>query len=274
MKMNVDISHTRRTDRYPSQIQWCVSRPWVRVVRVAHRNGCKNSESIVARKSFAMKTDILMNGSMVKNHISLRKGLGFHATRRTSFLLWFQACQVRPLDLHQLQGRLQNRRIIAHDLLQPRLLHLKQVKFRLENEIELRVTSLQWLCQLRLMMDQGDLMITKPIKLQKPKKKKPQKERVSPLLKDRYNPLCSDVPEWLQQFRENLVDDRVSSWMQRLTRQFFPWSIFRAYAYKMCGFGEAQYLYSFPSRPKLRQGPRAEDALAEPYLVLKILVTW
>ena len=28
---------------------------------------------------------------------------GLFATQRTSFLLWFQACQVRPLDLHQLQ---------------------------------------------------------------------------------------------------------------------------------------------------------------------------
>ena len=27
-------------------------------------------------------------------------------TERTSFLLWFQACQVRLLDLHQLQGHL------------------------------------------------------------------------------------------------------------------------------------------------------------------------
>ena len=23
------------------------------------------------------------------------------------------------------------------------------------------------------------------------------------------DPLCSDIPEWLQEFRENLVDDRV-----------------------------------------------------------------
>ena len=26
---------------------------------------------------------------------------------------------------------------------------------------------------------------------------------------ERGNPLCSDIPEWLQEFRENLVDDRV-----------------------------------------------------------------
>ena len=63
--------------------------------------------------------------SMVKNHISLKTGSGFHAIRRTSFLLWFQACQVRPLDLHHLQGHLQDRRVIAHHLLPARLLHLQ-----------------------------------------------------------------------------------------------------------------------------------------------------
>ena len=26
---------------------------------------------------------------------------------------------------------------------------------------------------------------------------------------ERSNPLCSDIPEWLQEFRENLVDDEV-----------------------------------------------------------------
>ena len=39
-----------------------------------------------------MKTDILTNGSMVKNHISLETGFGYSAIRRTSFRSWFQAC--------------------------------------------------------------------------------------------------------------------------------------------------------------------------------------
>ena len=61
-------------------------------------------------ESFAMKTDILKNGSMVKNHISFKTGFGFPATRRTLFLLWFQACQIRLLDLtHQLRGHFQDR---------------------------------------------------------------------------------------------------------------------------------------------------------------------
>ena len=42
-----------------------------------------------------------------------------------SFLLWFQACQVRPLDLHQLQRHLRDRRVIPHHLLQPHLLLLQ-----------------------------------------------------------------------------------------------------------------------------------------------------
>ena len=40
-----------------------------------------------------MKTNTLMNGSMVKNHISSKTGFGCSATRRTSSRSWFQACQ-------------------------------------------------------------------------------------------------------------------------------------------------------------------------------------
>ena len=42
----------------------------------------------------------------VKIHISLKTEFGSFAAQRTSFLLGFQACQVYPLDLHQLQGHL------------------------------------------------------------------------------------------------------------------------------------------------------------------------
>ena len=64
--------------------------------------------------------------------------------------------------------------------------------------------------------------------------------------KERRDLLNSDIPEWLQEFIENLVDDRVPE--QRLTCDFFSWIIFRAY--EKCGVGSAQCLYSFPSRPK------------------------
>ena len=48
-----------------------------------------------------------------------------------------------------------------------------------------------------------------------------------------------------------------SSWTQRLTRQFFSWTIFIAYASEKCGFGLTQCLYSLPHGPKLRD--LAED---------------
>ena len=44
-------------------------------------------------------------------------------------------------------------------------------------EIELRVTSLQQLCQLRLMSDRGDPMLTKPIKIQNPINKNHKKNK-------------------------------------------------------------------------------------------------
>ena len=60
-----------------------------------------------------------------KPHLIKKTGFGYHAIRRTSFLLWFQACQVRHLDLHRLQRHLRDRRVIPHHLLQPHLLHLQ-----------------------------------------------------------------------------------------------------------------------------------------------------
>ena len=44
-------------------------------------------------------------------------------------------------------------------------------------------------------------LLSKPTKNPKPNKKKTTMERS--------NPLCSDIPEWLEEFIENLVDDRV-----------------------------------------------------------------
>ena len=60
-----------------------------------------------------------------KPHISLKTGFGYNATRKTSFLSWFQACRVLPRHLHQPHGHLWNRRVILLHLLRPHLLHLQ-----------------------------------------------------------------------------------------------------------------------------------------------------
>ena len=51
------------------------------------------------------------------------------------------------------------------------------------------------------MMDQGNLM--------KPKPTKPLKTNQNETTIERGNPLESEIPEWLQEFRENLVDEGI-----------------------------------------------------------------
>ena len=66
--------------------------------------------------------------------------------------------------------------------------------------MHLTVTSLQCQCLNWLMIDQGNLRKSKPTKSQNPIKKETTIERGNP---------CGDseIQEWLQEFRENLVDD-------------------------------------------------------------------
>ena len=52
-------------------------------------------------------------------------------------------------------------------------------------------------------------MLIKQVKFQKQIKKEPQKERGDSLLKERRDPLYSEIPEWLQDFREKLVDNEI-----------------------------------------------------------------
>ena len=67
--------------------------------------------------------------------------------------------------------------------------------------MHLTVTFLQCQCLIRLMIDQGNLWKPKPTKNLKPNKKETTIERG--------NPSDSEIPEWLQEFRENLVDDEI-----------------------------------------------------------------
>ena len=64
-------------------------------------------------------------------------------------------------------------------------------------------------------------------KIQKPNKKKTTIERG--------NPLNSEIPERLQEFREILVDDEIP--VHGDSRQFFSWSVFGAHIQETWGFG-------------------------------------
>ena len=120
---------------------------------------------------------------------------------------------------------------------------------RLEKErMELNVISLQCLCQLMLTIERG-------------------------------NPLCSDIPEWLQEFRENMVDDEIPERVDSHASCSHEVSLEPTFERRE-DLGKHSVYTHFPKDrnceicqgPKL-QGPRAEDAMVEPYLVPKILVT-
>ena len=112
---------------------------------------------------------------------------------------------------------------------------------------------------------------TQANKIQKPNKKETTIELV--------NPLYSKIPEWLQEFRENLVDDEIpargdshasSSHEASLEPRFKGREVWVSTVLKLISL-KTEIARSVKG-PKL-QGPHAEDAMAEPYLVLKILVT-
>ena len=99
----------------------------------------------------------------------------------------------------------------------------------------------------------------------------------------RGNPLCSDnseIPEWLQEFRENLVDDEIPVHGDSHASSSHEVSLEPTFKRREdLGVSTVFILISLKTEiarsvkgPKL-QGPHAEDAMAEPYIVLKMLVT-
>ena len=152
-----------------------------------------------------------------KPHLIKKTGFGYNAARRTSFLFWFQACQrvLPPVLILQLQWHLQDRRGIVLYLLQARLLLQRQqhqVIVRLEKGSKRKWYFSSACVQFQCWWENGDTCClpwiqsrarspSQPKTSKKPNKKESQTERE--------DPLYSEIPEWLQEFRENLVDDEI-----------------------------------------------------------------
>ena len=88
---------------------------------------------------------------------------------------------------------------------------------------------------------------------------------------ERGDPFCSEIPEWLQEFRENLVDDRVPEHRDSHASSSHESSLQLTLA-RSVGLGKHSVYTHFPKdrnceicqRTKITKGPRAEDAMAEP----------
>ena len=220
-----------------------------------------------------MKTDILMNGFMVKNHISLKTEFGLSVTRRTSFQSWFLACQVLPRHLHHPFGHLWNRRVILLlHLLHPHLLHLQWAKCRFEKrKMHLTVTSLQCQCLSWLMIERRNLWKPKPTKyLNLKKRPRSNGETCMTILRFRNGCKNSEKIWWMIEFLNMktltpvLLMDHLRSPRLRDVRIWVN-TVFLLVSPKT-------EIARSVKGPKL-QGPHAEGVMAEPYLVQKILVT-
>ena len=130
---------------------------------------------------------------------------------------------------------------------------------------------LQCTCQLQLMTDRDDLMITKPRKNPKPTKTNPKRQ---------CDQLCSENPEWLQEFREILVDNEIPAHGDSHASSSHDASLEPVFKRREDLEKHSVYTH-FPKdrsceicqRTKITRA-HAEDAMAKPFLVLKNLVTW
>ena len=133
------------------------------------------------------------------------------------------------------------------------------------------MTSLQCTCQQRLMTDRGRPHDNQANKIPKPNKKESKKEQS--------DSLCSEIPEWLQEFEEILVDDEIpvhgeshaSSSHEASLEPIFKRSEDLG-KHSVILISQKTEIARSVRGPKL-QGPHAEDAIVELYFVLKILVT-
>ena len=131
-----------------------------------------------------MNTDILTNGSTDKNHISFKTVFGYKATRRTSFRSWFLACQrSSSSSFPSSTSKTPSKQEIDHPTSSSRssTSPTMTVSSYSENRAKADVCG----------TDSDPVSVSNK-----------HVER-----KERCDPLSSDIPEWLQEFRENLVDD-------------------------------------------------------------------
>ena len=82
-------------------------------------------------------------------------------------------------------------------------------------------------------------------------KSKPQKTIKKETTIELGDPLYSEIPEWLQEFRENLVDDEIPLQGGSHASSSHEASL-EPTTKRREDLGRHSFLHSFPSRPKLR----------------------
>ena len=149
-----------------------------------------------------MKTGIPTNGSMVKNHISFKTGFEYNATRRTSFFVVPRLSTSSSSGSYQSTSRTPSRQE-SHSSFFKLVFVTDIIKWYWDSRK--RESNWKWYlssaCVNKCWRQNGPTRCGPRQPNPKTIKKETKKERC--------NPLCSEIPEWLREFRENLVDDEV-----------------------------------------------------------------
>ena len=78
------------------------------------------------------------------------------------------------------------------------------------------------------------------------------------MLRERRDTLYSEIPEWLQEFRENLVDDEIPVHGDSHASSSHEFSLEPALA-RSVDLGKHSVFFSLPERPKLQNLPKDQN---------------
>ena len=128
-----------------------------------------------------------MSGSTVTNHISFKMLFDYSAIRKTSYQSWFLVYLQFP-----------QARLLQH----PRLIQVRksitQITIQQSSQVKVWIDKHG---QTRSLLKHQKSLLHEPTQIPKPDKNEDHEQ----VWRNPY----SDIPEWLQDFRENLVDERV-----------------------------------------------------------------
>ena len=156
-----------------------------------------------------MKTDIFMNGSVVKNHISFKTGLGYSATRKISFLIvvpGLSSSSSGSSSTSKTPSRQESHSSSSSSTSSSSPTVSEIQSQERGDRIESDISPVQVSNSVDDRSGRPD--DTQANKTPKTNKKEPKMERSDPLLTDSVR-VSSEILEWLQEFRENLVDDEI-----------------------------------------------------------------
>ena len=152
-----------------------------------------------------------MNGSMVKNHISLKTGFGYNDTENFVPIVVPGLSTSSSSSSYHSTSKTPSRQERPCSTSSSSSSSSPTVSDTKTREREDRIESDISPVTVSTTVDErsGRPDVDQANKIPETNKKEPQRERRDTLLKERGDPLYSEIPEWLQEFRENLVDDEV-----------------------------------------------------------------